>query len=350
MTFVAELERALGKAQVVSDPAALEDRRHDYWVLSHFDDVDGHPAPAPMCAVRPRNAGDVALTLRLCAEKGVGVVPFGLGSGVCGGVLASPDRILLDMSAMSALRFIDEENFVAGFDAGMNGLEAENKVAAKGLTIGHWPQSIALTSVGGWIATRASGQLSTGYGNIEDIVHTLEAVLPDGTVLILGKAPRAAAGPDLRHILMGSEGTLGVVTGVTLSLRRQPEARAHGAFFVPTMEVGFDAQRETLRSGWAPVVMRQYDAVEAKRGFPDQARENEGLLIAVHEGPRARVEAEQEAFARICRGARLAAGGRRPAGSSGATTCRTGRITRARSDARHRRDFGELECNCARLS
>lgn len=306
MTFVSKLQTELGKAQVVSDPAALQDRRHDYWVLSHFDDIDDRPAPAPLCAVRPRNAEDVAATLRLCVQEGIGLVAFGLGSGVCGGVLASPERVLLDMSAMSALRFIDEENLLAGFDAGMNGLEAENKVAAKGLTIGHWPQSIALSSVGGWIATRASGQLSTGYGNIEDIVHTIEAVLPNGTMLNLGKAPRAAAGPDLRHILMGSEGTLGVVTGVTLSLRRQAEARALSAFHVRSVEEGFHAQREILQSGWAPVVLRQYDAVEAKRGFPDHARENEGLLLAVHDGPRTRVDAEQAAIQRLCEGAGLA--------------------------------------------
>lgn len=307
MTLVSKLQAALGAGQIVSDPASLEDRRHDYWVLSHFDDIDGRAAPAPLCAVRPRHAEDVAATLRLCGEEGVGLVPFGLGSGVCGGVLAAPDRVLLDMSAMSSLRFIDEENLLAGFDAGMNGLAAENKVAAKGLTIGHWPQSVALSSVGGWIATRASGQLSTGYGNIEDIVHTLEAVLPDGTILTLGKAPRAAAGPDLRHVLMGSEGTLGVVTGVTLSLRRQPEARALSAFHVRAVEDGFAAQREIVQSGWAPVVLRQYDAVEAKRGFPDHARENEGLLIAVHEGPRGRAEAERAAFARVCEDAGLAA-------------------------------------------
>jgi alkyldihydroxyacetonephosphate synthase len=307
MTFVSKLEAALGKAQVVSDPSALQDRRHDYWVLSHFDDIDGRPAPAPLCAVRPRHAEDVAATLRLCAQEGIGLVPFGLGSGVCGGVLAASERVLLDMSAMNALRFIDEKNLLAGFDAGHNGLAAEDKVAARGLTIGHWPQSIALSSVGGWIATRASGQLSTGYGNIEDLVHSVEAVLPDASVVTLGRAPRAAAGPDLRHILMGSEGTLGVVTGVTLSLRRQPEARALSAYHVRAVEEGFEAQREILQSGWAPVVLRQYDAVEAKRGFPDHARENKGLLLAVHEGPRTRVDAEQAAVAQICEGAGLAA-------------------------------------------
>jgi alkyldihydroxyacetonephosphate synthase len=292
MKFLTRLEHALGKRQVVSDALALAERRHDYWVLSHLDDLEGRPAPTPLCAVRPRSVEDVVATVLLCAEAGVGLVPFGLGSGVCGGILADKERVLLDMSAMKRLRFLDEQNLLAGFDAGHNGLEAENKVAEKGLTIGHWPQSIGLSSVGGWIATRASGQFSTGYGNIEDIVHSIEAVLPDGTVLTAGKAPRAAAGPDLRHILIGSEGTLGVITGVTLTLRRRAEARGFSAFHVRDMKDGLEAQRRIVQASWPPVVMRQYDAVEAKRGFADEAREGEGLLLIMHEGPKPRVDLE----------------------------------------------------------
>jgi alkyldihydroxyacetonephosphate synthase len=306
MKLISRLERALGSGQVVSEIAALADRRHDYWILSHLADLEGAPAPAPMCMVRPRNVEDVVATVRLCAESGTGLVPFGLGSGVCGGVLAEKTYVLLDMSAMNAVRFIDERNLLGAFDAGHNGLEAEDKVAEKGLTIGHWPQSIGVSSVGGWIATRASGQFSTANGNIEDIVHSIEAVLPDGTVVTAGKAPRAAAGPDLRHILLGSEGTLGVVTGVTLSLRRQPEAQALSAFHVRNFAAGLEAQRSIIQSGWLPAVMRQYDAAEAKRGFAGEAREGEGLLLMVHEGPRPRADLELVEVSRLAETAGLA--------------------------------------------
>jgi len=290
------LTAALGEAQVLTDAARLDERRHDYWMVSHLRDRGAEPAPRPACVVRPRSVADVQATLRLANESGTPVIPFGLGSGVVGGVIARPDAILLDMSAMNAVRFIDPVNLLAGFDAGKNGAEAEAAVAEQGLTIGHWPQSVAISSVGGWIATRASGQFSTAYGNIEDIVHSIEVVLPNGEFAVLGKGPRASAGPDLRNLIMGSEGTLGVITGVTLSLRRAPEARALSAFEAPDMVTGFELQREIVQSGWRPPVMRQYDERESRRL---DGRLSKCVILMVHEGPKALVEAEVAAVAAL---------------------------------------------------
>ena len=228
---VVVLSPSLPPAPVIPDPESLEPRRHDYWVLSHLDDVQDRPASKPACVVRPLNTDEVVAIVNVCRETKTPLIPFGLGSGVCGGVVANPDHVLLDLSDMNQIKEIDEINLVASFDAGKNGGEAERDVQEKGLTIGHWPQSIDVSSVGGWIATRASGQFSTGYGNIEDIVYSIEAVLPDGSILHAGKAPRAAAGPDLRHLLLGSEGTLAVITGVTFSLRRLSQASLNTAFF-----------------------------------------------------------------------------------------------------------------------
>ena len=208
MGVIEKLKTALGD-RVVTDAEVLASRRHDYWVASYVRDHVGQPGPSPLCVVRPKSVADVQALLKVANESRTAVIPFGLGSGVVGGVLASADAILLDMSSMNATRTIDPVNLLASFDAGKNGLEAETEVAAHGLTIGHWPQSVGVSSVGGWIATRASGQFSTAYGNIEDIVHSVEAVLPDGAFVTLGKGPRSAAGPDLRHLMLGSEGTLG---------------------------------------------------------------------------------------------------------------------------------------------
>jgi alkyldihydroxyacetonephosphate synthase len=235
--------------------------------------------------VRPKGVAEVQAIVRLCAETGTPLIPFGLGSGVVGGVITGGEAILLDMGAMAATRFIDETNLLASFDAGRNGLSAEEEVASHGLTIGHWPQSVAISTVGGWIATRASGQFSTAYGNIEDIVYAIEAVLPNGDLVTLGKGPRASAGPDLRHLMMGSEGTLGVITGVTFSLRRAAEARALSCFEAPTMQAGFDYQRELVQSGWRPPVMRQYDERESGRL---DGRLKQCAILMVHEGPRSR--------------------------------------------------------------
>ncbi len=293
--IVKQLRETLGSEVIVTEGDLVTNRRHDYWVRSHLDDLQGRPAPRPACVARPRSRDEVVAVVNACREHGAPLIPFGLGSGVCGGVIARADAVVLDMSTMNAVRDIDERNLLASFDAGKNGLEAEKAVAKRGLTIGHWPQSVGVSSVGGWIATRASGQFSTAYGNIEDIVYSIEAVLPNGSVVQLGKAPRASAGPDLRHLLLGSEGTLGVVTGVTLSLRRAPERSAHTAFFARTMADGLEAQRRIVQSGWLPPVIRQYDATEASRNFAEFTRGNDCLLLLVHEGPAARVDAEVQA-------------------------------------------------------
>ena len=289
MTVVSALREALGPDVVLSDPQILSSRRHDYWMVSHLRDHQDRPAPAPACVIRPRTVADVQTAVRIATRHGAPVVPFGQGSGVVGGVIAAPDTLLLDMGSLKAVRSIDPINLLASFDAGKNGLEAEEAVAALGLTTGHWPQSIALSTVGGWIATRASGQFSTAYGNIEDIVYAIEAVLPDGTLVTLGRGPRASAGPDLRHVMLGSEGTLGIITGVTLSLRRKAEKQACTAFSAQTMRAGFDFQREIVQTGWRPPVMRQYDERESGRLHADA---RDCTVIMVHEGPAGLVDAE----------------------------------------------------------
>jgi alkyldihydroxyacetonephosphate synthase len=302
-TTIDQLTAALGAPQVAVDDASREGRRHDYWMVSHVRDLVGTPAAKPLCVVRPRNVADVQATLRIANATGTPVVPFGLGSGVVGGVIPGAGAILLDMGSMAATRFIDETNLLASFDAGRMGLSAEEEVATHGLTIGHWPQSVAISTVGGWVATRASGQFSSAYGNIEDIIYSIEAVLPNGDLVTLGRGPRAAAGPDLRHILMGSEGTLGVITGVTFSLRRAAEARALSCFEAPNMQAGFDLQRAVIQAGWRPPVVRQYDERESLRL---DKRATACLILMVHEGPAALVEVETQAVAALAEAAGIA--------------------------------------------
>src|SRR5260221_4594380 len=254
-TVVERLRAALGADRVLTDDPSRALRRHDYWVLSQLADLQGPPVPLPLCVIRPSSLSDVVAAVNICRDTSAPLVPYGLGSGVCGGVLVSDDAAVLDIGALHRLRSIDETNLLATFDAGVRGSDAEDALVSRGLTLGHYPQSIGVSSVGGWVATRAAGQLSTGYGSIEDIVLSLEAVLPSGDVIDPRRTPRAAAGPDLRHLLMGSEGTLGVVTGVTLSVRRKPEKQAGSAFYVPGMEQGFELQRRILQRGLRPVAL-----------------------------------------------------------------------------------------------
>jgi alkyldihydroxyacetonephosphate synthase len=294
------LRNALGTAKVLTDDESRDTRRHDYWVLSQLDDLAGRGSPRPACVVRPESVADVVAAVNVCRATGTPLVPYGLGSGVCGGVAASEDAVVLDLGAMQRIRRIDRTNLLASFDAGVRGSDAEAALAAEGLTLGHYPQSIGVSSVGGWVATRAAGQFSTAYGNIEDVLFSLEAVLPNGDVIETRGTPRASAGPDLRALLLGSEGTLGVVTGVTLSVRRVPERRVSAAYHVPDMDRGFELQREILQSGWAPAVLRQYDAGEAGRMFSAYAS-GKPLLLVVHEGPTTRVDVERDAVLALAR-------------------------------------------------
>jgi alkyldihydroxyacetonephosphate synthase len=180
-------------------------------------------------------------------------------------------------------------------------MEAERSVERHGLTIGHWPQSIDVSTVGGWVATRASGQFSTAYGSIEDLLLDLEVVLPDGAILRTRRTPRASAGPDLRQLFLGSEGTLGVITEVTFSLRPQPEARRGQAFSFEDLAAGLEPIRLLMRGGWRPPVVRLYDPAESNRHFSTTCPEGRAMLILLHEGLVPQVEAEAAGVAEICR-------------------------------------------------
>jgi alkyldihydroxyacetonephosphate synthase len=237
----------------------------------------------------------------VCRDERLPVVPFGGGSGVCGGVVVPEGAVVISTARMTGLLDLDSNDLTATFLAGTWGMEAERTVQGHGLTIGHWPQSIELSTVGGWVATRASGQYSTGYGNVEDVLLGLEAVLPDGSVVRTRRTPRASAGPDLRQFFLGSEGTLGVVTEVTFSLRPLPEASVGQAFHFAGMSEGVEAMRRFMRAGWRPPVVRLYDARESERHFSETCPEGRAMLILLHEGPESLVEAQSAAVGDTCR-------------------------------------------------
>lgn len=299
--IIEKLKQAIGPEKVKTDAATLQERRRDYSAPNELADLQGRGAPNPACVVQPENTGDVVKVVNVCRENKALLVPFGLGSGVCTGIVATPETILLDMSCMNRILNIDKDNLMATFEAGVRGSDAENALAKEGLTTGHYPQSIELSSVGGWVSTRASGQFSSAYGNIEDVVMGLEVVLPNGEILETRLTPRASAGPDLKHLFIGSEGTMGIVTAVTFTLRWKPEKQDYTAFYAADMKQGFELQRYIIQSGWAPPVMRQYDARETKGKFEDCARGEDCIIIMVHEGPAARVDAEIEACQKLAK-------------------------------------------------
>jgi len=302
----ADVGRLVGADRVVDDPARVARASRDTWVVSVWRSLQPTPPAPAACVVRPRTTAEVAKLLAYATRERVPVVPFGAGSGVCGGVLASADALVVDLGEMRALRAIDGQNLLATAEAGLMGDDFEAQLNAAGYSMGHFPQSIALSSVGGWVATRAAGQFSTKYGNIEDMLVAFEAVLPSGTIIRTRAIPRASTGPDLRHVFLGSEGTTGIVTEVTFEIHPLPAATAHEAIAFPSMSAGLESLRRIVRDGWRPAVLRLYDEIEAGRAFAGVAGATESLLLVLCEGPDALVAAERSAV----EGISTACGGR----------------------------------------
>ena len=294
------LRSALGE-RVRTDDETRGAFRRDWWVLSELQDLQGNGPAPPLAVVVPESTEEVALALKTCRAAGLPVVTYGGGSGVCGGIRSEAGDVVLSTAALDGMVELDAHNLTATFRAGMNGLAAEKAVQEQGLTIGHWPQSIGLASVGGLVATRSAGQYSTAHGNVEDILLDLEVVLPDGQILRTRRTPRAAAGPDLRQLFLGSEGTLGVITEATFSLRALPETSEGQSFHFPDLAAGIEAIRCILRAGYRPPVVRLYDAKESGRNFPDDSPEGRCFLLLLHEGPAAMVAAQQAGVGALCK-------------------------------------------------
>ncbi|HLM08755.1 MAG TPA: FAD-binding oxidoreductase [Thermoleophilaceae bacterium] len=227
----------------------------------------GDGSSAPDAVIRPASAEAVEAVLAVCSEVGIAVVPFGGGTSVVGGVEPVRDgfsaAISLDLTGLDRVRSIDRVSLTATLEAGLFGPDAERQLAAEGLTLGHFPQSFEYSTVGGWVATRSAGQASTGYGRIDELVEGLRLVAPAGEVG--GRAlPASAAGPDLRELLMGSEGVLGVICEATLRVRPAPPVRRYEGWSFRSFAEGCDAFRTMEQADASPQVARLSDEEETR--------------------------------------------------------------------------------------
>jgi alkyldihydroxyacetonephosphate synthase len=282
---LSSLVERLPAGTVSTHPGELASRSRDAWALAMLREARGERLPRPMAVVFPKRTEDVAATLAWATETGTPVVPRGGGSGVCGGAQAVWRGLVLDLSRMDRVLEIDEPSFAVTVEAGLRGDRLEAALNARGLTTGHYPQSIAISSVGGWIATTSAGQSSAGRGGIEDILLGLTAVLPTGDVLRLPPTPRSAAGPDLRRLLVGSEGTLAVVTEAVLAVGPLPDAMRWTAFQPASFEHGIELVRAVTHSGARPDVVRLYDETDAALAFGDLGHgEGPVLLLGFPDG------------------------------------------------------------------
>ena len=251
----AELEKIVGA------PALDERPVRDHWPLGIMDERAGI-APPRVLVARPSGREQVAAILRWANTKGVRVTPMGGGSGVCGALSPETGELVLDMGAFDRILEVDETNLTCRCESGVNGLILEKHLNELGLTLGHFPSSLPGTTLGGLIATRSSGQESSRYGNVEDMVLSLAVVLPDGTFAAPRPGPRSAVGPALHQLWLGSEGTLGVILGAVLRVHRLPEAVTGRGFAFADLAAGLEAMRSIMQSGIRPLVMRLYDAAD----------------------------------------------------------------------------------------
>ena len=274
----------------------------DYWPMGTLWFLEGKAPALPDLVVWPQNTSDVAAVLALAYRLGIPVTPYGEGSGALGGAIPLRGGIALDMKRMNRVKHLDRDNLLVTVESGLNGALYEEYLNRNGFTGGHVPQSIRCSTVGGWLACRAAGQFSTRYGKIEDMVASLEAVLPDGTVFHGRSVPRTSTGPRVDHLFLGSEGTLGVITEAVLRVWPLPEKQARVSYAFETLDLALEAIRRIIHIGARPAVVRLYDYAETAHHFPE-TREADGrcMLVLIVEGHRTLVEAEEkiiDSFAR----------------------------------------------------
>lgn len=270
-------------ASVTTDAAVLVEASRDWWPLAMIWALHGEVAALAGAVAAPTSAAEVSAVLRVCNEARVPVTATAGRSGVCGASVPVHGGVVLDLCGLNGIVDIDTNSMVIDVRSGTFGDVLEDELrSSSGVTVGHWPQSIDLSTVGGWLACRSAGQYSTRYGKIEDIVVGLDVVLADGRTITTGGAPRAAVGPDLTQLFVGSEGTLGIITGARLRVHPTPGAEWRGAYGFPSFEAGLDACRRILRRGATPAVLRLYDAIEGQRNF--QTGDGVHPLLVLDEG------------------------------------------------------------------
>ena len=301
--IVAGLQEILSPEHVVTDEQVLRERSVDNF--RKLETIFGvWTLPPPAAVAMAGSTAEVAAVLAFANEHGINVVPRTGGTATEGGLETHvPDSIVLDGSRMNRILSIDPYDMQATAQCGVPLQALEDEARKQGLTTGHSPQSKPVAHMGGLVATRSIGQFSTLYGGIEDLVVGLEAVFPGGDVVRIKNVPRRAAGPDIRHVVIGNEGALCFITEVTVKLFPfLPENNAYVGWTLKSMKTGFEVLREVMAAGYRPSVARLYDPGDGGIHFSHFAAPDDCVLLFMAEGPagiaRATAEGIEEIAAR----------------------------------------------------
>ena len=258
------LREMLPADSVLDDAASLWVYSRDRAPYSTFSVRHGRtPAGLPAAIACPANVTDLQAVVRFARERAIPLLPYGAGSGVLGGAIPLGGELLIDLKRLNAVVDLCEDDCMVTVEAGINGAQLESWLNARGFTTGHHPQSLHMSTVGGWVVCRGAGQSSTRYGKIEDMVLGLEVILPDGRELRVAPVARRSAGPSIKDLFVGSEGVLGFVTRVTLRVWPLPEHREPLVLAFPSLAAGFTAMRHIMQAELRPAILRLYDEHES---------------------------------------------------------------------------------------
>lgn len=260
------------------------------------------PGTLPGAIVIPGNEDELVSIVELANRERIRLIPFGAGSGVLGGVIPLCCEVMVDLKRMNRILHVNEFDGTVTVEAGMNGGHFEEQLGARGFTANHLPQSIFMSTVGGWAACRGAGQVSSRYGKIEDIIVGLKAVLPDGRRLTVRPVARRAVGPSIKDLLVGSEGVFGFITELTLRIGRKPQTQRGLTLAFHTLQNAMDALRQIVQSEGRPSVMRLYDLEESRQRTEGLAAFSERpiLVILQFSGPTVLARAEEDLAMQIC--------------------------------------------------
>ena len=296
-----DLVKILGKDNVLTSELDLFAYTKDSSYIGFNWLLEGKIAARADFVALPENEQQIVEILKLANQVKIPVVPYGEGSGVVGGAIPIRGGIIIDMKKFGSIKTINDKDLTVTVETGMNGMNLERYLNAKGYTCGHVPQSMYTSSVGGWIAHKAAGQFSTKYGKIEDIVLGMKIILPQGDVVDFKPIVRKATGPQLDKLFIGNEGAFGIVTEATLRIWPFPEHKALISYSFPTFEDSLEAVRLILREHIFPAVVRIYDKDETKRHFLDvENAKDRVMVIFVCEGNKDLVNLEEKITRNVC--------------------------------------------------
>jgi alkyldihydroxyacetonephosphate synthase len=258
--------------------------------------------PQPDLIVWPQTVGQIQRILGIANAERIPITPMSGGGGVCGGALPTHGGILIDLKKMAGVLQLDTRSLTVTVQPGILGQELEEYLNARGHTLGHYPSSIYSSALGGFAAARSAGVLSSKYGKIEDMITGMEVVLPSGEVMRTKAVPRSSMGPDLKQLFIGSEGSFGIITELTLRICPLPQATKFASFLFPDLHTGMDAVIQVFRQDLKPALVRLYDENETRFVLGQFKSPPEGACVLnfMYSATKELVQLERRTVAKIC--------------------------------------------------